>query len=381
MIPYSRQSISQKDIENVVKVLNSKLITQGKKIEEFEKKLAKYCNAKFAVATNSATSALHIACLSLGLKKNDYLWTVPNTFVASSNCALYCGAKVDFVDIDPITNNISIDELIIKLKVAVAKNKLPRILVVVHFGGNPSNLKELRILSLKYKFKIIEDASHALGAKYKNKNIGSCSYSDITVFSFHPVKSITTAEGGSAMTNNKKLYEVMSMLRTHGITKDKKKFKNKKNKEPWYFEQQLLGFNYRMNEIEASLGISQLRSLNLFIKKRTKIANIYYKHLKNLPITLPIKNNICTSSYHLFTIRVKKEDRERIFNSLRKNKIGVNVHYIPVILHPYYLKLGFKIKKYPNTLSFYNEAISIPIYPELSMKNQLKIIRCIKKQF
>ena len=296
MIPYSRQQISQIDVKNVIRVLKSKLITQGKKVEEFENKLANFCKSKFAVTTNSATSALHISCISLGLSKNDYLWTVPNTFVASSNCALYCGAKVDFVDIDPITNNISIHELKRKLKISKLKNKLPKILVVVHFGGHPCNLKEIKNLSKKYKFKIIEDASHALGAKYKNEKIGSCKYSDVTVFSFHPVKSITTAEGGSALTNNKKLYENMSMLRTHGITKDKKKFKNKKNSDPWYFEQQLLGFNYRMNEIEAALGISQLKSLNSFIKKRNKIAKIYDKHLSDLPIIIPRKDPDTISS-------------------------------------------------------------------------------------
>jgi UDP-4-amino-4,6-dideoxy-N-acetyl-beta-L-altrosamine transaminase len=381
MIPYSRQLISENDIKNVIKVLKSKIITQGKKVEEFEKKLSEYCNAKFAVTANSATSALHIACISLGLKKNDYLWTVPNTFVASSNCALYCGAKADFVDIDPSTNNISIFELKKKLKLAKSKKKLPKIIVVVHFGGHPCDLKEIKKLSKRYKFKIIEDASHALGATYKKERIGNCKYSDITVFSFHPVKSITTAEGGAALTNDKKLYEEMSMLRTHGITKDKKKFKYKKNNEPWYFEQQLLGYNYRMNEIEATLGISQLRSLDTFIKKRLKIAKIYDKYLSNLPIITPIKQREANSSYHLYTIRIKNGDRKKIFNFLRKNKIGVNVHYIPVVLHPFYKKLGFKLKKYPHSLSFYRDSISIPIYPDLKFKDQLKVIRCIKSQF
>ncbi len=381
MIPYSRQLISQNDIKNVTKVLNSKLITQGKKVEEFENKLSKYCNAKFAVTANSATSALHIGCISLGLKKNDYLWTVPNTFVASSNCALYCGAKVDFVDIDPSTNNISLIELKKKLNLAKIKKKLPKVIVVVHFGGHPCNLKEIKNLSKKYKFKIIEDASHALGAKYKKEKIGSCKYSDITVFSFHPVKSITTAEGGAALTNNKKLYEEMSMLRTHGITKDKTKFKYKNKNEPWYFEQQILGFNYRMNEIEAALGISQLKSLDLFIKKRNKIAKIYDKHLSNLPITTPIKQIETVSSYHLYTIRIRKGDRKKIFNSLRRNKIGVNVHYIPVVLHPFYMKLGFNLKKFPNSQSFYEDSISIPIYPNLKFKDQLKVIKCIQNQF
>ncbi len=381
MIPYSRQLISQNDIKNVTKVLNSKLITQGKKVEEFENKLSKYCNAKFAVTANSATSALHIGCISLGLKKNDYLWTVPNTFVASSNCALYCGAKVDFVDIDPSTNNISLIELKKKLNLAKIKKKLPKVIVVVHFGGHPCNLKEIKNLSKKYKFKIIEDASHALGAKYKKEKIGSCKYSDITVFSFHPVKSITTAEGGAALTNNKKLYEEMSMLRTHGITKDKTKFKYKNKNEPWYFEQQILGFNYRMNEIEAALGISQLKSLDLFIKKRNKIAKIYDKHLSNLPIKTPIKQIETVSSYHLYTIRIRKGDRKKIFNSLRRNKIGVNVHYIPVVLHPFYMKLGFNLKKFPNSRSFYEDSISIPIYPNLKFKDQLKVIKCIQNQF
>lgn len=381
MIPYSRQFISQNDIKNVTKVLKSKFITQGKKVEEFENRLSEYCNAKFAVTANSATSALHIACISLDLKKNDYLWTVPNTFVASSNCALYCGAKVDFVDIDPSTHNISIFELKKKLKLAKLKKKLPKIIVVVHFGGHPCDLGEIKKLSKKYKFRIIEDASHALGASYKKERIGSCKYSDITVFSFHPVKSITTAEGGAALTNQKKLFEKMSMLRTHGITKDKDKFKSKKKNEPWYFEQQILGYNYRMNEIEAALGISQLRSLDTFIKKRIKIAKIYDKYLKNLPIKTPIKQPEINSSYHLYTIRIKNKDRKQMFNFLRKNKIGVNVHYIPVVSHPFYKKLGFDLKKYPNTLSFYNDSISIPIYPDLKSKDQLKIIKCIKSQF
>ena len=213
------------------------------------------------------------------------------------------------------------------------------------------------------------------------EKIGSCKYSDITVFSFHPVKSITTAEGGAALTNNKKLYEEMSMLRTHGITKDKTKFKYKNKNEPWYFEQQILGFNYRMNEIEAALGISQLKSLDLFIKKRNKIAKIYDKHLSNLPITTPIKQIETVSSYHLYTIRIRKGDRKKIFNSLRRNKIGVNVHYIPVVLHPFYMKLGFNLKKFPNSQSFYEDSISIPIYPNLKFKDQLKVIKCIQNQF
>ena len=380
MIPYSRQIIDKKDINNIVKTLKSNLVTTGPKVPEFENKIKNFVGAKYSVAVNSATSALHLACISLALKKGDWLWTTPISFVASANCGLYCGAKIDFVDIDKNTYNICVKKLEQKLKKAKIKKKLPKIIVIVDLAGFPCDFNEIKRLSKIYKFKILEDASHALGAKYYGKNIGNGKFADISVFSFHPVKIITTLEGGIATTNNKKLFQKMEMLRSHGITRDKKKFVNI-NKNHWYYEQQLLGYNYRMNDIEASLGISQLSKIKKFFKIRTYVKNFYDKHLQNLPLTLPPNDKNKTSSMHLYIVRVKnitKYERDKIILKLKKKGIGVNIHYIPIHYQPFFKKLGFRKGMFPESEKYFESAISLPIHPGINNKDLIKIIKNIK---
>ena len=375
-LPYSRQKIDSKDIEAVKKVLKSDFLTQGINVPKFEENVAKKVGAKYAIAVNSATSALHVACMSLEIKKNDIVWTSANSFVASINCATYLGAKVDFIDIDKDTYNLSIDDLKQKLIVAKKINKLPKLIIVVHFAGLPCELKKIYILSKTYNFKIIEDASHAIGAKYYGDYIGNCKYADVAIFSFHPVKIITSGEGGMCLTNNRNLRDKMLLLRSHGITKDNSKFKKNKVGEPWYYEQQILGYNYRMSDIHAALGISQLKKLGIFIKKRNIIANNYYKLLKELPLILPEKNKNCISSFHLFVIRINflntKKTYKEVFNYLRKNKLWVNLHYLPIYSHPFYKNKYNKIK-FKNMETYYKSAISIPIYPGLTFKNQMYV--------
>ena len=384
MIPYSRQSINKKDLKSVLSALKSDLVTTGPKIEEFEKAIRKIVKAKYAIAVNSATSALHLSCISLNLKPNDWLWTSPNSFVASANCGLYCGAKIDFVDIDPKTYNICTENLIKKLKIAKIQKKLPKIIVTVSFAGQACDQSEIKKLSKIYKFKIVEDSSHALGAKYKKEPVGNCKYTDISVFSFHPVKIITTLEGGIAVTNNKKIYQKLKMLRAHGITRDKSLLKNPSNAH-WYYEQQFLGYNYRMNDIEAALGISQLTRLNQFIKKRLKIKKFYDKKLKNLPIILPTIKKENISSMHLYVINLNKNytknKRDNVIKFLRNNGIGANVHYIPIHYQPYFKKLGFKKGMFPNCESYYERAISLPIHSMLKKKDLIKIVNLLKSIF
>ena len=380
MIPYSRQIIDKKDIASIVKTLKRNLVTTGPKVPEFENKIKNFVGAKYSVAVNSATSALHLACISLALKKGDWLWTTPISFVASANCGLYCGAKIDFVDIDINTYNICVKKLEQKLKKAKIKKKLPKIIVIVDLAGFPCDFNEIRRLSKIYKFKILEDASHALGAKYYGKNIGNGKFADISVFSFHPVKIITTLEGGIATTNNKKLFEKMEMLRSHGITRDKKKFVNV-NKNHWYYEQQLLGYNYRMNDIEASLGISQLNKIKKFFKIRTYVKNFYDKNLQNLPLTLPPNDKNKTSSMHLYIVRVKnitKSERDKIVLKLKKKGIGVNIHYIPIHYQPFFKKLGFRKGMFPESEKYFESAISLPIHPGINNNDLIKIIKNIK---
>ena len=381
MIPYSTQTINKEDIKEVIKTLQSQFLTQGPKVEKFEKIIAKKVGSKFASVVNSATSALHISCMALGFKKNDILWTSPNTFVASANCALHLGGKVDFVDIDYLTGNIDINLLEKKLILAKKKNKLPKILIPVHFAGLPTEQDKIFKLSKKYNFKIIEDASHSIGAKYKNQKVGNCKWSDITVFSFHPVKIITTFEGGAATTNNKNLDEKLKLFLNHGITKNKKNFQNnEKKKHAWYYEQQLLGLNYRMTDVAATMGISQIKRLNKFVKARNKIAKIYNKSLdKNFLILPPTEDNVL-SSFHLYVVKVKDESsflHEKLFNYLRKKKININLHYIPVHLHPYYKKLGFKKGDYKSSEKHSISAISLPIYPNLKEKKVRDIAKLI----
>tara|TARA_B100001123_G_scaffold446685_1_gene601858 strand:- start:2427 stop:3599 length:1173 start_codon:yes stop_codon:yes gene_type:complete len=384
IIPYSRQRIYPDDVQGVKRVLISDFLTTGLTGESFEKKFSKYVKAKFSVGVNSATSALHIACKALGLSTGDYLWTSPNSFVASSNCALYCGSKVDFVDIELENYNIDINLLEKKLLKAKKFNKLPKIIVPVLYAGHPHDMSQLKKLSKKYNFKIIEDASHALGAKYYGQKVGSCKYSDVTVFSMHPVKMITTAEGGIATTNNKVYYNKMKLLRSHGITRNRKDFYKKKYNIT-YYEQHLLGFNYRLNDIQSSLGITQLKKINLFLSQRRKIKKFYDKELKEYPLILPKEKKNIKSSWHIYPILVdqKKTNKKKdhLLKYLRKNNILANTHYIPIPSQPFYKKLGFKEKDFKNSLYFYKQEISLPIYVGLSNKKLKFVISKIKDFF
>ena len=380
-IPYSRQKVDKEDIDSVTRVLRSDFLTQGPKSVEFEKKLSVYTGAKYVSAVNSATSGLYLACRALGLKKNDYAWTTPNTFVSSANCIINCGAKVDFVDIDKDTFNIDIELLEQKLK-KTPKKKIPKIIIPIHFAGCPYDQKKLFYLSKKYKFKIIEDASHAIGAKNNSYKVGNCKWSDFVIYSFHPVKIITTGEGGAVLTNNKDLFEKVNILRTHGITRNPQ-FMKKNNKSYWYYEQIDIGYNFRISDIHAALGISQLKKINKFIKNRNFIASCYKKILKDLPVKLQKINKKCISSYHLFIIKMTDagniKNYDKIFNYLRKKRIYVNLHYLPVHKQPYYKKIKYlKNKKFKISEKYSKSALSLPIYPGLSKKNILYIYKNFK---
>ncbi len=384
MFSFSKQSINKKDISSVIKVLNSDYLTQGGQVPKFEKKIIKLVNAKYGVAVNSGSSALHLACLALDLKKNDNVWTVPNTYAATVNCAINCGAIIDFVDIDPRTWNISVEKLELKLR-SVPKKKLPKIVIPVHFAGQPTEQKKIWYLSKKYGFKIIEDASHSFGARHFNEPVGSCKWSDITVFSFHPVKIITTAEGGIATTNSKKLAETMQIYRNNGITKNSNLFVFKKKNQPWYYEQQTYGFNFRMNDISAALGLSQLERFKKFIRKRNVIANLYKRQLNNYPIKFQKILSYNLSSYHLFVIQFdlkkSKYSYKEIFKKLRSKSIYVNLHYMPIHCSPYFKKKGFKLNQFPVSENYSLRSMSIPIYFDLKMKKLIQISNLIKNFF
>ena len=384
MIPYGRQEITEEDISEVEKVLRSDFLTQGPIVPKFEQSVANYCGVSHAIAVNSATSALHIACLALDLGPGDLLWTSPNTFVASANCGRYCGADIDFVDIDPKTYNMSVDALSEKLIEAEKLGKLPKIVVPVHFAGQPCEMVSIQNLSKLYGFKIIEDASHAIGANYDKIKVGSCTHSDVTVFSFHPVKIITTGEGGMVLTNNKEIADKISRLRAHGITKDKAKMEERPVDEIWNYQQIDLGYNYRMNDISAALGLNQMKRLDQYVKRRHQIAKYYDTELRNLPFFTPWQLPNVYSSYHLYPILVKvnsdfKTQRE-VYDELRKSDIDVNLHYIPVHRHPYYEHLGFKKNDFPVAEKFHQEAISIPMFAMLKNEDQKYVIETLKKR-
>lgn len=382
MIPYGRQSISNDDVEAVVNVLRSDYLTQGPTVPAFEKAVCHYVNSKHAVAVNSGTSALHIACLALGLGEGDWLWTSPNTFVASANCGLYCGAQVDFVDIDPQTYNICPDKLEQKLIAAQENDLLPKIVIPVHFAGQSCDMERIYELSQQYGFKIIEDASHAIGGEYKNSPIGGCQRSDITIFSFHPVKIITSGEGGVSTTNSASLARKMELLRSHGITRDTSEM-DKEADGDWYYQQVTLGFNYRMTDLQAALGHSQMTRLKKFIDNRHELAQRYNELLTQLPITTPVQHSDSFSSYHLYPILINLEEvkktKKQIFTELRDKGVGVNLHYIPVHTQPYYQSLGFKLGDYPEAEAYYNNVITIPLFYGMTHQQQDYIVEQLKQ--
>jgi UDP-4-amino-4,6-dideoxy-N-acetyl-beta-L-altrosamine transaminase len=380
-IPYGRQDITQADIDAVVAVLQSDFLTQGLKVPAFEQAVAGYCGTTHALAVNSATSALHIACLALDLGPGDWLWTTPNTFVASANCGLYCGAHIDFVDIDPRTYNLCPKALEQKLIAAEKSGCLPKVVVPVHLCGQPCDMQAIHTLSIRFGFKIIEDASHAIGGKYKGEPIGNCRFSDITVFSFHPVKIITTAEGGMALTNDDKLAERLGLLRSHGITRDPA-LMTKAMDGPWYYQQVALGYNYRMTDLQGALGASQMTRLDHYVARRHEIARRYDELLKDLPITTPWLHPDGYSGLHLYVIRLQlnkiTKTHLQVFEALRAKEILVNLHYMPVHTHPFYHQMGFKLGQFPEAERYYAEAISIPMYPSMTESQQEQVVNCLR---
>ncbi len=402
MIPYGRQDIKQIDIDAVVDVLRSDFLTQGPVVPHFEQAVAARVKAMHAIAVNSATSALHIACLALGLGKGDLLWTVPNTFVASANCGRYCGADIDFVDIDHFTWNMSLHCLREKLIKGKNKGRLPKVLVPVHFAGQPTEQEQIWKLAQEFGFRVLEDASHSIGASRNGEPVGSCRWSDIAVFSFHPVKIITTGEGGMALTNDDELARRMAMLRTHGITRDAVRFQysglevesaftntqpndstSRREIGPWYYEQQMLGFNYRMTDIQAALGLSQLERLNNFVERRNALACRYKKLLQSLPLQLPAVQPENRSAFHLYVVRLKRDVAGKsyfqVFEELQRRGIGVNLHYMPVHLQPYYRELGFSPGQYPESEAHGEEAITLPLYPALTDNEQDVVVSALKE--
>jgi UDP-4-amino-4,6-dideoxy-N-acetyl-beta-L-altrosamine transaminase len=382
MIPYGRQDINEEDIRAVVEVLRSDWLTQGPAVERFEQEVARYCGAKFAVAVSSATAALHIACLAAGLKSGDNLWTSPNTFVASANCGLYCGAHPDFVDIDPRTYNLSVDALKQKLAGAENQGELPRIVIPVHFAGQSCDMDAIAGLGKRYGFTVIEDASHAIGGRYRDTRVGSCAFSDMTVFSFHPVKIITTGEGGMILTNRQDLYEKLVRLRSHGITRDPMLMEGESD-GPWYYQQIELGFNYRITDIQAGLGVSQIRRLDEFVVRRRSLATRYDTLMRDLPLTLPWQHPDAYSAFHLYVVRLHLDaigkSHRQVFDEMRQQGVGVNLHYIPVHTQPYYRGMGFKPGDFPEAEQYYREAISLPLYPGLSDSEQDRVVQALKR--
>jgi len=380
LIPYGRQSISEADIEAVAEVLRSDFLTQGPTVPAFEQAVASYCGAAHAVAANSATSALHMACLALGVGPGDRVWTSPLTFVASSNAALYCGAQVDFVDVDERTYNMCPNKLAQKLDEAAKAGTLPKVVVPVHLAGQSCDMAAIHAAASRYGVRIVEDASHAIGGTYRSEPVGNCRFSDIAVFSFHPVKIVTTGEGGMAMTNDAELAELMRLDRSHGITRDPAELQHD-DVGPWYYEQQRLGFNYRMTDICAALGLSQMARIDLFLARRREIAAAYDDGFADLPVVTPWQHPDTLSAWHLYVIlldrrRVTRSHRE-VFDALRDAGIGVNLHYIPVYRQPYYRALGFGQGHCPNAEAYYAEAISLPMYPDLTDDEQREVVAAV----
>lgn len=381
MIPYGRQEIIQADIDAVAAVLQSDFLTQGPMVPRFEQVVAAYCGTTHAIAVNSATSALHIACLALGLGPGDWLWTSPITFLASANCGLYCGARVGFVDIDPRTYNLCPKALERKLIEAEQSGKLPKVVVPVHLCGQPCDMQAIHALAQRYGFKVIEDASHAIGGRYQGRPIGNCEYSDITVFSFHPVKIVTSAEGGMALTNDAELANRLGLFRNHGMTRDPAHMTCEPD-GPWYYQQIELGFNYRMTELQGALGVSQMDRLDTYVVRRHQLARRYDELLANLPVITPWQHPDGYSGLHLYVIRLQLDkigrSHRQVFEALREHGIGVNLHYIPVHTQPYYERMGFKTGDYPQAESYYREAISLPMYATLSDEQQTRVVSELK---
>lgn len=382
VIPYARQDVRESDIEAVVRVLKSDYLTQGPLVKQFESLVAKKSSAKFGVSFCNATAALHVACQALEVGPGDVVWTSPNSFVATANCALYCGARVDFVDICSLTYNMSVAHLEAKLIAAEKTGSLPKVVIPVHFSGHPCDMKRIRALADQYGFSIIEDASHAIGGEYMGEPIGSCQYSDISVFSFHPVKIITTGEGGIALTNNQNLDRMMKLYRSHGISRDAHA-PNDEDHGGWFYQQIRLGHNYRITDIQCALGVAQLARLDDYIKHRNDLARVYHEYLADLPLVLPKVESYAYSSYHLYVVKIDtrqtKISRRQLYNQLVENGVQVNVHYIPIYWQPYYQSLGFKKGFCPQAETYYNHAITIPLYPTLSSEDQHYIVRCFQE--
>ena len=379
ILPYGRQTISNADIAAVTDVLCSDWLTQGPNVGEFERKVAERCGAKHAVAVSNGTAALHVAMQSLGLKLGDRLWTSPNTFAASANCARFCGSDVDFVDIDPRTYNMSVEALAAKLEASERDGTLPTVVVPVHFSGQPCELKAIAKLADRYGFAVVEDASHAIGAEYAGTTIGDCSNSLLATFSFHPVKIFTTGEGGMVVTNDDQLFQRLACFRTHAITREEGLLENASH-GPWYYEQIDLGWNYRITDIQCALGSSQIEKLSTIVNERREIAARYDQLLADLPVTCPWQHPDMNSSWHLYVIRIDQPGRSRreVFEKLRAAGVGVQVHYIPVHLQPYYRRLGFKPGDYPVAESYYESAISLPIFPGLHIEDQVTVVKTLR---
>ena len=382
MIPYGRQTVSQADIDAVVDVLKSDFLTQGPAVERFEAAVAGYCGAARAVSANNATAALHLACLALDVGPGDRVWTSPVSFVASANCARYCGAGVDFVDIDPETYTMSATALSDKLAEAAKRNRLPKVVIPVHLAGQSCAMDEIGRLAGEYGFCVVEDASHAIGGSYRGEPVGNCRHSDIAVFSFHPVKIITTGEGGMAVTNRPELADRMALLRSHGITRDPA-LMDRPSEGPWYYQQLELGHNYRLTDIQAALGYSQLQTLDAFVERRTELADRYETLLRPLPLALPVRHADTASAWHLYIVRLMKDriasDHREVFEKMRGAGIGVNLHYIPIHLQPYYRNLGFGPGDFPNAERYYEEAITLPLFPGLTEAEQDKVVECLQQ--